>query len=87
MNFCLPQAGDQAQQMNTMNLMMPVMTLVFADSGIPYDPLKKEDPDVTLPARERQIGGLGIFMTKRIMDETEYEYRDGKNILTLRKNF
>ena len=61
--------------------------ITFSDSGIPYDPLKKEDPDVTLPAGERQIGGLGIFMTKRIMDETEYEYRDGKNILTLRKYF
>ena len=59
--------------------------ITFADSGIPYDPLKKEDPDVTLPAEERQIGGLGIFMTKKIMDGAEYEYRDGKNILTLKK--
>ena len=60
-------------------------TLTFIDSGIPYDPLKKEDPDVTLSAEERQIGGLGIFMTKKIMDEMSYEYKDGKNVLTLKK--
>lgn len=60
-------------------------TITFADSGIPYDPLKKEDPDVTLSAKEREIGGLGIFMTKKIMDDISYEYRDGRNILKLTK--
>ena len=58
----------------------------FLDNGIPYDPLAKEDPDIHLPSRERLIGGLGIFMTKRIMDDIVYEYKDGKNILTLKKN-
>ena len=61
-----------------------VITMI--DSGIPYDPLAKEDPDVTLSAEERQIGGLGIFMTKQFMDELEYEYKDGQNVLTLKKN-
>lgn len=62
-------------------------TITFSDSGIPFDPLKKADPDVTLSAEEREIGGLGIFMTKKIMDDVTYTYRDGQNILTLKKNF
>ncbi len=61
------------------------MILVFSDEGKPYNPLQKEDPDVTLPARERSIGGLGIFMVKNTMDEIAYENRDGKNILTMKK--
>ena len=60
--------------------------ITFIDHGKPYDPLEKEDPDVTLSAEERQIGGLGIFMVKQTMDAVEYEYRDGSNILTLVKN-
>ena len=59
--------------------------ITFTDMGIPYDPLAKEDPDITLSASERQIGGLGIFMTKKIMDEVKYEHRDGCNILKLVK--
>ncbi|MBR6478049.1 MAG: ATP-binding protein, partial [Lachnospiraceae bacterium] len=47
--------------------------------------LKKEDPDVTLEAQDRQIGGLGIFMVKKNVDDISYEYRDGKNILTMKK--
>ena len=63
----------------------PVATIAFSDSGGPFDPLKKADPDVTLPAEEREIGGLGIFMTKKTMDEVRYEYKDGQNRLTLVK--
>ena len=59
--------------------------ITFEDSGVPYDPLKKEDPDVTLEAQDRQIGGLGIFMVKKNVDDISYEYRDGKNILTMKK--
>lgn len=59
--------------------------LVFKDEGKPYNPLEKEDPDITLPAEEREIGGLGIFMVKEIMDKVEYEYKDGHNILTMEK--
>lgn len=62
------------------------VTIVFIDRGVPFDPLAKEDPNVTLSAEERGIGGLGIFITKKTMDEVRYEYRDGQNILTLRKN-
>ena len=60
--------------------------ITFADCGIPYNPLSKGDPDVTLTAEERGIGGLGIYMTKKIMDDVAYDYCDGKNILTLKKN-
>ena len=59
--------------------------ITFIDSGIPYDPLAKPDPDVTLSAEERQIGGLGIFMVKKSMNEVKYQYIDGQNCLTLKK--
>ncbi|WP_042256512.1 ATP-binding protein [Butyrivibrio proteoclasticus] len=61
------------------------VSIVFMDSGTPYDPLAKEDPDITLSAEERGIGGLGIFMVKKSMDDVKYRYEDGKNILTLIK--
>ena len=61
------------------------MMLRFSDNGRPYDPTGKPDPDTTLSAEERDIGGLGIFMVKKIMDEVTYEYVDGLNILTLVK--
>lgn len=63
------------------------VVITFIDEGVPYDPLKKEDPDVSLSAEEREIGGLGIFMVKKTMDDMSYEWLDGKNILTLTKNF
>ena len=59
--------------------------ITFVDHGVPYDPLAKEDPDITLTADERQIGGLGIFMVKKSMDEVVYKYEDGKNILSIKK--
>ena len=58
----------------------------LTDWGVPYDPLAKPDPDITLGAAERQIGGLGIFIVKNTMDDMKYEYRDGSNILRLIKN-
>ena len=60
--------------------------ITFVDEGVPYDPLAKEDPDITLSAEERQIGGLGIYMVKKSMDNMTYEYKDNKNILTIEKN-
>ena len=63
----------------------PTAEFRFADRGIPYDPTAREDPDITLPAEQREVGGLGILMTKKFMDEVSYEYRDGQNLLTLRK--
>ena len=62
------------------------VTITFIDRGVPFDPLAKEDPNVTLSVEERGIGGLGIFITKKTMDDVQYEYKEGQNILTLRKN-
>ena len=59
--------------------------ITFMDSGTPYDPLLKPDPDVTLAAKDRKKGGLGIYMVKNSMDEVRYEYRDGQNVLTMVK--
>ena len=61
------------------------VTITFIDNGVPYDPLAKADPDTTLSAEEREIGGLGIYMVKKSMDEITYEYKDGQNILTIKK--
>lgn len=62
------------------------VVITFVDNGKHYDPLAKEDPDVTLSASDRPIGGLGVFLVKQTMDDVEYEYKDGKNILKLKKN-
>ena len=59
--------------------------ITFIDGGIPYDPLKADDPDITLSAEDRPLGGLGIYMVKKSMDAITYEYRDGKNILSIKK--
>lgn len=64
----------------------PTLSITFIDEGMEYNPLAKEDPDISLPAEERDIGGLGIFMTKKSMDEVLYEYTDGKNMFTIKKN-
>ncbi len=60
--------------------------ITFIDNGKQYDPLAKPDPDTTLSVKERKKGGLGIFMVKKSMDNVNYEYKDGKNILTIKKN-
>ncbi len=78
-------SGDAKLRMELLKDPRAVL-LTFTDNGIPYNPLAKEDPDVTLSADKRQIGGLGIFMAKKLMDDIEYEYRDGKNILRMKKN-
>ena len=61
------------------------ITFRMADKGVPFDPLKKPDPDITLSAEEREIGGLGIFITKKTMDSVEYAYENGENVLTMTK--
>ncbi len=60
--------------------------ITFIDKGVPYDPLSTADPDITLSAEERGIGGLGIFMVKKTMDDISYEYNNGQNILKIKKN-
>ena len=60
-------------------------SVTFIDGGVAFDPLAKEDPDVTLPAEQRKIGGLGIFLVKKTMDEVTYKRENDRNILCIRK--
>ncbi len=62
------------------------VVITFLDHGHPYDPLSADDPDITLPAEMRPEGGLGVFLVKQTMDAVRYEYKNGQNILTIRKN-
>ena len=75
-----PNTGDVTIRMELQEHPRTVV-ITFIDSGIPYNPLAKADPDVTLSAEERAIGGLGIYMVKKSMDKMEYEYTDQKNVL------
>ncbi|MBO7253018.1 MAG: ATP-binding protein, partial [Oscillospiraceae bacterium] len=59
------------------------ITLVFKDDGKPYNPLEAEEPDITAGIEERNIGGLGLFMVKKMAEQVNYEYRDGKNRMTV----
>ncbi|MDR0951861.1 MAG: ATP-binding protein [Oscillospiraceae bacterium] len=59
--------------------------VVFLDGGVPYNPLEHRDPDITLPAEQREIGGLGLLMAKKMTDEITYRYENGMNILTVKK--
>ena len=63
----------------------PMLTIKVIDKGVPFNPLEAPEPDITLTAEEREIGGLGIFLCKKMMDEVSYAYDDGCNILTMQK--
>ena len=63
-----------------------VLTIELRDAGVPFNPLDREDPDITLSAEEREVGGLGIFLCKQMMDGISYRYEDGCNILTMTKH-
>ena len=62
-----------------------VLTIELRDAGVPFNPLEKEDPDITLSAKERPIGGLGIYLCKQMMDSISYRYEDGNNVLVMTK--
>ena len=79
-----PDSGSVAVRMEVEEDPKTVV-ITFADHGVPYDPLAKEDPDVTLSINDREIGGLGIFMVKKSMDDMIYAYENGQNVLTIRK--
>lgn len=80
-----PEIGKATVKFEIQKNPMAVI-ITFMDNGKPYDPLKREDPNVTLSVTERQIGGLGIFMVKKSMDSVEYEYKDNHNILRIKKH-
>ena len=65
---------------------LPAVIITFIDHGVPFNPLEQVDPDTHASAEERQIGGLGIFLVRKTMDMVEYAYRDGRNILMIKKN-
>ena len=80
-----PEVGSATVRVEVIEDPLAVV-ITFIDKGVPYDPLAKADPDTTLSAEERDIGGLGIYMVKKTMDEITYEYKDGQNILAIKKN-
>ncbi len=86
-HYAYPSDGGTATVRVELEETPSAVRITFIDSGVPYDPLKKEDPDVSLSAQERTSGGLGIFLVKKSMDDMQYEYRDGQNILEIRKKF
>ena len=80
-----PEIGQATVRVEVIEEPLSVV-ITFIDNGVPYDPLSKTDPDTTLSAEERDIGGLGIYVVKKSMDEITYEYKDGHNILKIKKN-
>lgn len=62
-----------------------ILTIELRDAGVPFNPLEKDDPDITLGAHERPIGGLGIYLCKSMMDRINYRYENGNNILIMEK--
>ena len=79
-----PEVGEATVRVEVIQDPLSVV-ITFIDNGVPYDPLAAADPDITLSAEERSIGGLGIYMVKKSMDEIVYRYENGKNILSIRK--
>jgi len=80
-----PEVGEATVRVEVQENPLSVI-ITFIDGGVPYDPLAAADPDTSLSAEERAIGGLGIFMVKKSMDEITYRYENGSNILSIRKN-
>lgn len=80
-----PDVGEATVRVEVQQEPLSVV-ITFIDGGMPYDPLTAAEPDTTLPAEERPLGGLGIFMVRKTMDEITYRYENGRNILSIRKN-
>lgn len=81
-----PQTGPVVVRGKVMDTPSASIELIFMDEGRPFDPLAREDPPTDVALKDRAIGGLGIFLVKKIMDEVSYRREAGKNILALRKN-
>ena len=80
-----PETGPATVQVEVQEDPMAVI-ITFIDHGKPYDPLSGKDPDLTIPLEERKEGGLGVFLVKKVMDDVRYEYKEGRNILRIKKN-
>ena len=83
--YAYPQ-GEQQEIVLTAQTSDKSLIFVLTDSGKEFDPTQVPDTDVTLSAEEREIGGLGIFLIRQIMDKVDYQRREGKNVLTLCKH-
>lgn len=79
-----PDVGEATVRVEVMEEPLSVV-ITFIDQGVPFDPLDAQEPDTSLSAQERSIGGLGIYMVKKSMDEITYAYENGRNILSIRK--
>ena len=84
MNYAYPQ-GTEGEVRIEAQADENGVQFVIIDSGTPFDPTTEAEADTTLSAEERQIGGLGIFLVRQLMDTVSYEYKEGRNMLTLRK--
>ena len=84
-HYAYPQGTGKATVGVEFDADTRVVSVTFTDSGIPFDPLQKPDPNVALSAEEREAGGLGIFMGKKTMDQIRYRFENGRNILTICK--
>lgn len=85
--YAYPSKGGQATVRIEVEEDPLAVIITFIDCGKPFDPLRRDDPDITLGAEEREIGGLGIFVVKQMMDAVDYDYKDGQNILRIRKEW
>jgi len=87
-NYAYSEKGDAGDAIVSIEVSdtSDYVVITFKDSGKEFNPLIKEDPDVTLSVDERGIGGLGIYMVKKSMDDVNYEYTDGMNVLKIKKN-
>ena len=79
-----PDVGEVTVRVEVIDDPLSVV-ITFIDRGVPFDPLSAADPDTTLSAEERAIGGLGVFMVRKTMDDVSYRYENGRNILSIRK--
>lgn len=79
-----PDVGEATVRVEVIDDPLSVV-ITFIDRGVPFDPLSAADPDTTLSAEERAIGGLGVFMVRKTMDDVSYRYENGRNILSIRK--
>lgn len=84
-NYAYPDSDGEIEIQYNENSEEKKFSITMLDSGVEFDPLKKEDPDITLAMEEREIGGLGIFMIKQIMDNVVYERKNGQNVLFMEK--
>lgn len=83
--YAFPEGGKHPIEI-TLTLKEKELKIIIEDEGIPFDPTLKEQPDTNMPADQRPIGGLGIFLIRKIMDNVTYNREQKKNILTLKKN-